>query len=143
MKLRTDYLIGIGAALILIVILSQALFSKIKHQNNLEALSSLIKPESGRALRQDEILSGQFHNLKLQVYGLSCISCSDAIFYGLVNIPGVVNADIHLGKSCIIYDSRVTTPKELLASIVFSSGIYMAKEQRDTVIRNTEDTRCL
>lgn len=143
MKLRKGVIIGATIILILIVILIQSLLSSGSKLGLYESLLTLVKPQTGRELSQDEIKSGQFHNLKLNVYGLSCVSCSSTVFYGMVNVKGIVNADIRPGTSCIIYDSREITKKELMNSVLFTSGVYMAMDGRDTVIRTEQDAKCL
>ena len=142
MKLSVGRVACIGVALILLVIAFQSIFSNSTTLNSFEALLMLIKPETGRELTQDEIQSGHFRNLKIHVYGLSCISCSGAVFYGVVNVKGIVNADIRTGKSCIIYDSREVTKKEILTSVVFNAGVYMATGESEAVIQREADAKC-
>lgn len=111
---KTGQVISIGIVLILLIIIFQSFVTTGTKLSIFEALSTLAKPQVGRVLSEDEIHSGQFRNLKLKVYGLSCVSCSSTIFYGMVNVKGIVNADIRPGTSCIIYDSREITKKELM-----------------------------
>ncbi len=143
MAVRKKLLIGVITSLFLLVILFQSLLTSDAKLSIYESLHALVQPQMGRELSSDEIKSGQFHNLNLKVYGLSCISCSSTVFYGIVNMKGIVNADIRPGTSCIIYDSREISKRELMNSILFTSGVYMAMGKRDTVIRTPEDTKCL
>ena len=142
MKWTLGRITCIGVALILLVMTLQTISSNTGALSHLEALVTLLKPETGRSLSAEEIQSGPFHNLRLNVYGLSCVSCSGAVFYGVVNVKGIVNANIHVGRSCMIYDSREITKKEILSSVVFTAGVYMAKGGSDTVIRRSEDAQC-
>ncbi len=143
MKWNLGRITGVGVALILLVITLQSILSNTGTLSNLEALVTLLRPETGRALTEEEIQSGQFRNLKLDVYGLSCVSCSGAVFYGVVNVKGIMNANIRAGRSCIIYDSREITKTEILSSVVFTAGVYMAKGESDAVIWGAEDAKCL
>jgi|TARA_B100001971_G_C17930009_1_gene402223 hypothetical protein len=145
MKLRLGHYISAGAVLLIVVILFQS-FSSSSSTNrltNLDALSILTQTrEEGRELSQDEIESGQFHNLRLRIDGLSCLTCTDTVFYGLVNMIGIVNAQVRQGSSCIIYDGGELDKKEILDSELFTTGVYMAMEQDDKVIHRKEDAEC-
>ncbi len=143
MTKRYGVIIGVAIALIALVMIVQSSLTKRARLGIYESIVTLLKPQTGRELSQDEIESGRFHNLKLKVYGLSCVSCSSTVFYGIVNVKGIVNADIRPGTSCIIYDSREITKTELMHSALFTSGVYMAMGDRDTVIRRKEDMKCL
>ena len=143
MKRRVGWFLGIGGMLIVGAIVTQSLLSNATTLGNLEALWMLMKPETGRQLTPDEIASGQFRHLSLNVYGLSCMSCSNAIAIGVVNIKGIVNAKIQQGKSCIIYDSRQITKQGILTSVIFTSGTYMATGADEAVIRSESEAKCL
>lgn len=112
--------------------------------SNTQALSALTKTEtSGRNLTKAEMESGQFNNLKVKIDGMSCISCSDTVFYGLINMKGIVNAKIQKDTSCIIYDRNNISRKDILNSELFQSGIYMAEAIDDNEIRSSADAKCL
>ncbi len=115
-----------------------------KSFSNIEALSSLAKTQAeGRQLSQAEIESRQFNNLKLKIDGMSCISCSDTVFYGLINMKGIANAKIQDGVSCIIYDKSKISRKDIMNSELFQSGVYMAAAQDEITIHSKEDAKCL
>ncbi len=144
MKLRRNHYIVLGVIVLIGIIVFQSLFSNGGKLSNLEALAALTQTKmEGRELTQLEIESGQFHNLRLRIDGLSCLSCSDTVFYGLVNMNGIVNAQIRQGSSCIVFDSEETSKKEILESELFTGGVYMAMGQSDEVIQKKEDARCL
>ena len=87
MKLRRNHYIVLGVIVLIGIIVFQSLFSNGGRLSNLEALAALTQTKmEGRELTQLEIESGQFHNLRLRIDGLSCLSCSDTVFYGLVNM---------------------------------------------------------
>ena len=148
MRLNLKHYFGAGVVVIAFIIATQSL-TYIPKENasglsNLEALTTLTQTRfEGRELTTDEIASGAFHTLRLRIEGMSCISCSDTVFLGLVNMNGIVNADIGQGTSCITYDGRETTDTEILDSELFTTGIYMAMKQGDSVIASEGDAACL
>ena len=148
MKLSKIYYAVIFAAVLLAAAITyQSLSYKPKSGesfSNIGALGSLAKTQTeGRQLSQAEIESGQFNNLKLKIEGMACISCSDTVFYGLINMKGIANAKIQEGISCIIYDQSKTSRKDILNSELFQSGVYMAAAHNDIAIHSMEDAKCL
>ena len=147
MKLKVWQIGLIAISLILIILATyQSLNynSKAVKLTNIEALSTLTNTQlEGRELTQAEIESGHFNNLKARIEGMSCLSCSDTVFYGLINMKGVVNAEVGEGISCIIYDKNQISRKEILNSELFQSGVYMASTVEDKEINSAEDAKCL
>ena len=124
----------------------QSIIYKPKKEDlsNSGALSALAKTQAaGRQLSQAEIESGHFNNLKLKIDGMVCISCSDTVFYGLINMKGIANAKIQDGISCVIYNKNEISRKEILNSELFQSGVYMASADGDKEIHSAEDAKCL
>ena len=147
MKLKTWHYIAISSFLILLVIITYQTFSYKTQKGqltNIEALSELAQTElSGRELTKDEIESGQFNNLKVAIDGMTCLSCSDTLFYGLINMKGIVNAQVSDGLSCVIYNKNEISRADIINSELFKSGVYMAAVHADKEIRSEEDAKCL
>tara|TARA_Y100000310_G_C20663001_1_gene805837 strand:- start:180 stop:623 length:444 start_codon:yes stop_codon:yes gene_type:complete len=146
MKLKLVHYLGIGfVSILVLVIIFQSVSSSGSETKlgNLEALSVLTQTRiEGRELNQQEIESGEFNNLRLRIDGLSCISCSDTVFYGIINMEGIINAQVSQGDSCIVYDSTLTSRQDILDSELFTTGVYMAMGKDDSQINSEEDAKC-
>ena len=147
MKLKV-WQIGLIAVFLILSILiayqSLSYNSKAGKLTNAEALGAITNTQlKGKEITQAEIESGHFNNLKARIEGMSCLSCSDTVFYGLINMKGVVNAEVGEGISCVIYDKNQISRKEILNSELFQSGVYMASTVEDKEINSAEDAKCL
>ncbi|MAG91254.1 hypothetical protein CMO83_01095 [Candidatus Woesearchaeota archaeon] len=148
MKLKTLHYVIIAAVLfVAVVVVFQSVTGKSNDSSNklsnFEAIAKLTQTRiEGRELTQAEIESGNFHNLQLRIDGLSCISCSDTVFYGLVNIEGIINAQVQQGKSCVVYDSGKLSGDDIINSELFTTGVYMAMKEDDTSITKNEHAKC-
>ena len=57
--------------------------------------------------------------VKLKITGMTCAGCSNHVTQALKNVDGVIKIDLEYpgDVATIEYDSKKTTPKELIAAI--------------------------
>lgn len=62
------------------------------------------------------------HQITLKISGMTCSSCAAGIKYSLESLPGITKAGVsfYSGQAIITYDSRRTSPEDIIKSEIFS-----------------------
>jgi len=83
-------------------------------------------PQS-RDLTPEEVASGNFRELQIDVSGMFCPNCASGISGALLTQDGIVKTDITLeGKGgTVAYDSTKVTKEDILGAEIFD-GVYKA-----------------
>lgn len=79
---------------------------------------------------------GELRQATLQIDGMTCPACPETIKTALMQLKGVVDADISFEKhgGTVIYDARKITAGEISASKIFSWGVYTAEVVDDRAL---------